>query len=98
MCFSNVPALLTSEEAMRRLGLFGLSVLALACPCTDQSPAPADAAWSTCIAAPKRACTLEQALHVAQSIQRMRRRAFALSSVAEAYVKAGQRPEAVATF
>ena len=96
----DVPVLLTTEETMRRLRFFGLSALVLALPVTDQSPAagPADAAWSACIKAPKRACTLEQALHVAQSVQLVRRRAFALSSVAEAYVEAGLRPEGVATF
>jgi hypothetical protein len=82
---------------MLRAGLVGLFGLALTCSCWDPSPAQtasADAAWAACTKAPKRACVLDHARHVAQSIES----AGALRSVAEAQTKAGLPKKAAATF
>jgi hypothetical protein len=88
---------------MHRAGLAGLLGLALTCSCWEPSPAQtasADAAWAACTGAPKRACVLDHARHLAQSIESAGtlQSVDALQSVAEAQTKAGLPNEATTTF
>ncbi|XUM23144.1 hypothetical protein ACRAVF_06950 [Bradyrhizobium oligotrophicum S58] len=77
----------------RLIGLLGLA-FASACPAPALAEAAPATAWTICTEAPKRACVLDQARHLAQSIARV----HALQSVAQAQAKAGLRKQAVATF
>jgi len=78
------------------VGLFAIAVASSFFAPSAALPQGADAAWATCIAAPNRACVLDEAMVVARAITTDGSRVYPLISIAMAHAKSGRRQEAAA--